>query len=250
MFRSVFTAMEKRVGIRIVRDSSDREARLADLSPEMRSAVERAIPYTMTSPERLTGLCMAVEHVVANGVPGAFVECGVWRGGSSMVAALTYLSLGHMEVDLCLFDTFEGMSRPSEEDVSSSGELAADLLANNGRNTKIWAYSPIEDVRRNLLSTGYPENRIQFIKGMVEETIPGFAPEQISILRLDTDWYESTKHELIHLFPRLSRNGILIIDDYGHWAGARKAVDEYFASQGMKPFLSRLDNTGRIYVKC
>jgi hypothetical protein len=84
---------------------------------------------------------------------------------------------------------------------------------------------------------------------MVEETIPGYAPEEISILRLDTDWYASTKHELIHLYSRLSKGGVLIIDDYGDWAGARKAVDEYFAAQSFKPMLGRIDNTGRICVK-
>jgi hypothetical protein len=84
---------------------------------------------------------------------------------------------------------------------------------------------------------------------MVEETIPQHAPEQISVLRLDTDWYSSTKHELMHLFPRLSKNGVLIIDDYGHWAGARKAVDEYFADQTIQPLLNRIDQTGRACIK-
>jgi hypothetical protein len=88
-----------------------------------------------------------------------------------------------------------------------------------------------------------------FIKGKVEETIPEQAPAQIALLRLDTDWYESTYHELVHLYPRLSPGGILIIDDYGHWAGARKAVDEYFAEHRLNLFLHRIDYTGRICIK-
>jgi hypothetical protein len=166
-----------------------------------------------------------------------------------MAAAWTFARLGRL-VDFFLFDTFEGMSEPTEDDVSYyAGQSAAQLLADADQHSKVKAYAPIRDVRRNMESTRYPQSHLHFIQGKVEETVPSFAPGEISILRLDTDWYESTKHELIHLFPRLSRNGILIIDDYGHWAGARKAVDEYFVGQGLKPFLARIDNTGRVYVK-
>lgn len=250
MLRYVSTVVEKIFGLKITRIPADRTAHLADVSPEMRSTIERARPYTMTSVERLAALCMAVEHVVGNGVQGAFVECGVWRGGSSMAAAWTYRRLGREDVDLFLFDTFDGMSQPGKEDIlQSTGEKAAHLLATSDRKSGIWAYSPEDDVRRNLESTGYPADRLHFVKGLVEQTIPAYAPEQISILRLDTDWYESTKHELVHLFPRLSSHGILILDDYGHWAGARKAVDEYFLAHNLKPFLCRIDYTGRIYVR-
>ncbi len=113
----------------------------------------------------------------------------------------------------------------------------------------VWAYSALEEVKHNLLSTGYPAERISFIKGKVEETIPLNAPPQIALLRLDTDWYESTYHELVHLFPRLSSGGILIIDDYGHWKGARKAVDKYFSENKLDLLLHRIDYSGRICVK-
>ena len=250
MLGYVSRVLERLWGVKLTRISAESATRLADVSPEIRDTVERARQYTMTSLERLVALCMAVEHVVANEVKGAFVECGVWRGGSSMAAAWTYRRLGREDVDVFLFDTFEGMPAPGEEDVlHSTGEKAAELLATSDRKSGIWAYSPEEDVRRNLVSTGYPAERLHFVKGLVEETIPARAPEQISVLRLDTDWYESTKHELVHLFPRLSRNGILIVDDYGHWAGARKAVDEYFLAHNLKPFLGRVDYTGRLLVK-
>ena len=249
MFGYVRTVVEKFFGLRITRISTDDKTRLADVSPEIWKTIKRVRPYTMTSPERLATLCMAVEHVVGNEVPGSFVECGVWRGGSSMAAAWTFARLGRL-VDFFLFDTFEGMSAPSEEDISrSTGQSAAQLLAGADQRQEIWAYAPLADVHRNMESTEYPQSQLHFVQGKVEETVPAFAPDQISILRLDTDWYESTRHELIHLFPRLSINGILIIDDYGDWAGARKAVDEYFAAQGLKPFLARIDTTGRVYVK-
>ncbi len=100
-----------------------------------------------------------------------------------------------------------------------------------------------------MLSTGYPKEKIHLIKGKVEDTIPENIPKEIALLRLDTDWYESTKHELIHLFPLLKPNGILIIDDYGHWEGARKAVDEYISDNNIHILLNRIDYSGRISVK-
>jgi O-methyltransferase len=92
-------------------------------------------------------------------------------------------------------------------------------------------------------------SHVRLVKGKVEDTVPKNAPEKIALLRLDTDWYESTRRELVHLFPRLVPGGVLIIDDYGHWQGARKAVDEYIAGNQVKILLNRVDYTGRIGVK-
>jgi hypothetical protein len=113
----------------------------------------------------------------------------------------------------------------------------------------MWGYSPIEDVRRNLLGTGYPTDRLHFVKGKVEDTIPGETPEQIALLRLDTDWYGSTKHEMQHLYPLVAQGGVLIVDDYGHWQGARSAVDEYLATNGIHLLLNRTDASGRLAIK-
>jgi hypothetical protein len=107
----------------------------------------------------------------------------------------------------------------------------------------------LEEVKRNLYSTGYPKDKLHFIEGKVENTIPGFSPEEIALLRLDTDWYESTKHELVHLYPRLVQNGILIVDDYGHWKGSAKAVDEYIKEKNLCVYLNRIDYSGRLAVK-
>jgi len=104
-------------------------------------------------------------------------------------------------------------------------------------------------VQANLGRTGYPAERIHYVKGKVEETIPATLPSRIALLRLDTDWYESTRHELQHLYPLLSTHGVLIIDDYGHWQGARQAVDEYFAASAEPVFLHRVDYTARLVVK-
>jgi hypothetical protein len=107
-----------------------------------------------------------------------------------------------------------------------------------------------EDATREVvLSAGYPEQRIHFVRGPVEKTLPQSAPDRLALLRLDTDWYESTRHELIHLYPSLSSGGVLIVDDYGEWDGCRRAVDEYFASEAPPVLLNRIDQVARIAVK-
>jgi O-methyltransferase len=221
---------------------------MPDVDVQTREIYHRVSRYTMTSPERIAGVCDAVRYVAGAKIPGAYVECGVWRGGSSMAAALCFLAAGEGTRPLYLFDTFEGMSAPSEHDIRAGDQTsAAALLDQSGKSDKIWCRASIEDVLANMKSTQYAMDNVQLCKGMVEETLPAQAPDQIAILRLDTDWYESTKHELEHLYPRLSVGGVLIIDDYGYWAGARKAVDEYFAARPI--LLNRLDHTGRIAIK-
>ena len=221
----------------------------ADADAATRAIIDRVRPFTMTSPERIMALRAAVAHVCRHAIPGAIVECGVWRGGSMMAAALTLLELGERR-PLHLYDTFTGMPPPGAADRDISGTAAARLLADEDRATgSTWAYSPLDDVRQNVLGTGYPAELVTFVPGRVEETIPAHAPERIAVLRLDTDWYESTRHELEHLYPRLAVGGLLIIDDYGHWEGARRAVDEYLASTTARLFLARIDYTGRLAVK-
>jgi O-methyltransferase len=184
------------------------------------------------------------------GVEGDFVECGVWKGGSVMMMALVLKALGVTDRNIYLFDTFEGMTPPTNADVDHSGASADALLAKSGRDENhIWAYSPIDEVRLNLEKTGYPMERFIFVRGDVRETIPQQGPDKIAILRLDTDWYESTRHELEGFFPRLEERGVLIIDDYGHWRGASKAVDEYFSAQAVKYLMHRIDYTGRVLMK-
>jgi hypothetical protein len=221
-----------------------------DFAPEDIALLERVEPYTMTSPERVYMCARATEHVVRHGIPGAIVECGVWRGGSMMAIALTLLRLGEQSRDLYLFDTFEGMPPATAHDVDFAGEAGASKVAAGTRaGGRGWLFASLEDVRRAVLGTGYDPARVHFVKGRVEDTLPGEAPEQISLLRLDTDWYESTRHELRHLYPRLARGGVLIIDDYGYWKGARQATDEYLAEQCIPLLLNRIDGAARIALK-
>ncbi len=242
----------RRFGIDVVRYPRDgRPPRLPDIDAAAARTIEVVRPFTMTSSERLYALIQAVRYVSAASVPGDLVECGVWRGGSMMAAARTLIECGDAKRELYLFDTFEGMSAPSEYDIAPDGSSAAALLSSSDRTdpNSAWCYATQEDVDAAMAGTGYPRGHIHLVKGKVEDTIPLGAPARIAILRLDTDWYESTRHELEHLYPRLSPGGVLIIDDYGHWAGCRRAVDEYFAARTMPLLLNRVDYTGRVAVK-
>ncbi len=222
-----------------------------DFDEATRATVRTVRTFTATSPERVAAACDAVRYVVRDRIPGDIVECGVWRGGMVMAMLRTLRDAGDTERHVYLYDTFAGMSEPTAEDRSLHGEVAATLLARTERTdpNSIWCYASLADVRRNVESVGYDPSRIHFVEGTVEETIPATVPERIAILRLDTDWYASTKHELHHLFPRVVPGGIVIVDDYGHWSGARKAVDEYIAEHDVSLFLGRTDYTGRIAVK-
>jgi len=222
-----------------------------DFNPEEMEIIRETKPFTLSSVERIYALIQAVRYVVKNEVPGDIVECGVWKGGSMMAIAKTLLSLGDTSRKLYLFDTFTGMPKPGEIDTSPVDGKASDLFAarQTSDNTSDWCYATLDEVQEVMNSTGYPASNLYFVKGLVEETIPAKAPNSISILRLDTDWYSSTHHELVNLFPRLSRGGVIVIDDYGHWVGAKKATDEYFSQNRTPILLHRIDATARVGVK-
>jgi O-methyltransferase len=220
-----------------------------DVTPDEAVILDRVRPYTMTSEARVIAIIDVIGYLNRYQISGAVVECGVWRGGSSMAAALALHAAGDTGRELYLYDTFEGMTIPTTVDRSYDGLLAADQLAAVPAGTGVWCQAGLDEVRANLLSTGYPEEKTHFIQGRVEDTLPATMPERVALLRLDTDWYESTRHELEQLYPRLVPGGVLIIDDYGHWQGSKKATDEYFAANSKPIFFQRLDYTGRIAVK-
>lgn len=214
-----------------------------DFDEPAKDLYRRVRPYTMTSVERVLALRDSVRYVSSAKIPGDICECGVWRGGSMMVVALTLLEMGDTDRNLYLFDTFSRPPEPGPQDGPTAGaELAAALKIPE------LALLPIDQVRANLHDTGYPSERIHLVEGLVEETIPHQAPERLALVRLDTDYYSSTAHEMMHLYSRISAGGVLIIDDYGKFVGARTAVDEYFGSTGQPVLLHRIDATGRLVM--
>ncbi|MBI1352140.1 MAG: macrocin O-methyltransferase [Actinomycetales bacterium] len=240
------------MGLQVARVSSLQERFPVETSEDDKAVIRSLRPYTMTSPERLWSLLNAVRYVVGEGIPGDLVECGVWRGGSVMAMAGELARLGVEDRRLWLYDTFEGMTAPTADDVEEgTGRTAADMLAEtpveDGNN--VWCVAGRADVEANVRSTGYPFEQFEFVEGDVAKTLPERAPQQVAMLRLDTDWYESTKIGLELLYPRLAVGGVCILDDYGHWLGARKAVDDYFAERGRRPYMHPIDFSGRVFIK-
>lgn len=221
----------------------------SDLEPEFRNILTRCSRDTMLSLEALYTLFSSSKYVVTNGIPGAIVQCGTWRGGSARLILETLRMSLDMNRDVYLYDTFEGMPQPGPEDRHGATNEPATQIIHRHPSSGRWLSVPEQVVWSTVVASGYPTEKFRLIKGLVEETVPGTVPERIALLHLDTDWYSSTRHELVHLFPRLSTGGVIVIDDYGGWKGARKATDEYFASTGEAILLARVDWTCRVGVK-
>ena len=242
----------RKVGLQISRLSSGETRLPIEASAQDAELINSLKGFTMTSSERLWSLINAVRHVVDNQIPGDLVECGVWRGGSVMAMARELSSLGVSDRRIWLYDTFAGMTDPTSFDVEAgSGMTAANMLSSTevADGDNVWCVAGLQDVSANVRSTGYPFENFTFVEGDVSKTLKSDFPDSISLLRLDTDWYESTRTELEVLYPRLSVGGVCIFDDYGHWQGARKAVDEYFAGLGHRPYMHPIDYSGRVLIK-
>jgi hypothetical protein len=209
---------------------------------------------TMASRERVVATINACKHAVQAGVEGDFVECGVWRGGNSIAAKLTFDNY-NSDKKVWLFDTFGGMTPPTEFDTTSYSDKSTQERFQAGQKDdhNEWCFASIEDVCANFNKAGVDPATVRMIPGDVTKTLADGRnlPDAISVLRLDTDFYDSTKAELETLYPRLSVGGSLLIDDFGHWDGARRAVEEYFERlpAAARPLLHYTDYTGRMAVK-
>jgi predicted O-methyltransferase YrrM len=194
-------------------------------------------PFTMSGPARLRALYEAVEHVSENGIPGSIMECGAARGGSSALLGIAIKNTGGGRT-LWVLDTFEGIPAPTRSDPDH--EIAAPYT---GRFR-----GEIADVASLLDRVGILDHA-ELVKGRFEDTIPRLAPGPIAVLHIDGDWYSSVKVCLDYLYDRVAPGGIIQIDDYGHWEGARKAVDEFLAARKITEPLRYVDYSGRQLIK-
>lgn len=190
-------------------------------------------PLSITSKERIEKLYDLLESIRLNNIDGDLVECGIYRGGN-ILGMMEYCSFYSMNKTIWIYDTFSGMTQPSDLDIDHKNKKAIDQL------NKIRCFASLCEVQKNLSVSSY--KNIRYVVGDVCETLTENNPDKISLLRLDTDWYESTRCELDILFPKLVDQGSLIVDDYGHWQGAKLAFDQYFS--GTKYRYEKIDNTG------
>lgn len=212
----------------------------------------RAQGLSMVSDEHLFATILACRHVIEQKIPGDFVECGVYKGGNALIAAALFKAYG-VRRKVWLFDTFLGMTEPTALDKESTTGVAAieEYSQKDRGDHNDWVFCPIDQVQAHFDAAGLLSDQIVFVQGDVLQTLGNgeHLPDQVSVLRLDTDWYESTRIELEVLYPRLSVGGVLLIDDYGHFSGAQQATDEYFARGTPRPLLNYTDYTGRVGVK-
>lgn len=217
-----------------------------EMTSQENQIIDKCLKYSMTTKLRMWTLINSINYISNKKIDGDFVECGVWRGGNLILYNLLN-EKKNLNRNIYGFDTFEGMPFPGKFDFKYDGRSAVDLFYQRLKFNERWCFSTLDEVKKNI-SKECSNSNIYLIKGKVEDTllIEKNIPKKISILRLDTDFYESTKIELELLYPRLETGGVLIIDDYGNYKGARKAVDEYFKS---KPFLIYVDHSCRLLIK-
>ena len=209
--------------------------------------------YTMTvghGASATYNLFQSVKYITENAIAGAVVECGVWKGGSMMLVASALQHFGDSTRELYLYDTFDGMTEPAEVDIDFDGQRLKEIWLSARRSGGKVGYGGGRDaVAANLKRTGYPERLMHFVEGDVLKTIPGTRPRRIALLRLDTDFYESTLHELQHLYPLVVPGGVVYVDDYGWCEGARQATEEFLGTLPFRPMLVRIDECVRVIVK-
>jgi len=211
--------------------------------------VQRVVrPWTMVNDKRVKFVYDWVINLDARRIEGDIVECGVWKGGATMAMMIAALKGTGELRNFWLFDTFQGLPAPGEEDDDRAKQAWKDIQSGKDkRRTRArtvedgkWNYGAKALVKNNVYSTQYPPEKIHFIEGKVEETLFSTTlPTKIALLRLDTDWYASTKAELDVLYDRLVPGGLLFIDDYCSWGGSRKATDEFFNQRGLAQLLKK-----------
>lgn len=224
---------------------------IAESTIEEDLMMEKSLKYSMTPKVRMWALVQSIKYLINNNIEGDIVETGVYKGGNLILAKklLNFYEPNSVR-NIFGYDTFEGMTKPSSNDKDLFGEDPHNTWKQHQKdNINEWCYSSLEDVKKNFYTETSSIKSLKLVKGPVEKTLKlkENLPNKISLLRLDTDWYESSKIELEILYPRLVNGGVLILDDYGHWLGVKKAVDQYFINK--KIWLHYIDYGCRLLIK-
>jgi len=190
-----------------------------------------ASPYSMVHVTGFYETYQALRYIAASGIRGDFVECGCFLGGMAIFIGMLRPRLGLAGRTVYLYDTFAGPPAGESDVVFGVLQHSAPLP------------SYYDAVRANIETVLGGDDGFTLVPGRVEETLPAAAPGELALLRLDTDFYASTKVELETLYPRLVSGGVIAIDDYGMYPGARRATDEFMAAQGRRPLLHRIDGS-------
>lgn len=230
-----------------IRKINEKKNNIIEVSQSEKKLIRNCLKYSMTNFERMWALMQSFHHIRQECLTGDFVECGVWKGGN-IILLKKLIQQYNLKKNIYGFDTFEGMVEPSLYDVNYNNKSAKKMFDDHKRKKIGFAMCGLDEVKKNIKNY-VKSNNIYLIKGKVENTLKNKKnlPKKISILRLDTDFYESTKIELEILFPRLVKGGVLIVDDYGFWKGAKKAVDEYFSDY--RQFMHYVDHSCRLLIK-
>jgi hypothetical protein len=195
----------------------------------------------------------AIKYILENNIEGVIIECGVESGNFEHIW-INELMKNNVVRDIYLYDTFGGLVEPSEYDYTCKDakiyHMNKDEVYNTWKKYKInekingWCYTPLEQVKNRLNSTGYPQDKLHYVVGNVMETLKDKTtiPEKIAILRLDTDWYESSKYELEQMYDNVVTGGVIIFDDYYHWDGQRRATDDFFKKIGVDYYFFNMGN--------
>lgn len=258
MFTRVVNSLASKLGYEVSISRRGTDQLGYDLLAEANETIRVIRSHTMLPYRRLVTLYQQAVFCEATNLPGSFVECGVWKGGAVGLMALANLRHGSTRRHLHLFDSFEGLPEP---DQSVDGQRATEFAqrVGGGVGGKLVALEGAFEgvgtleVNQELLeqTIGYPPEYLHYHKGWFQDTLPEQAADvgEIAILRLDGDWYSSTKLCLMHLYEKVVRGGFVVLDDYGWFEGSKKAVDEFMEREGVKAFLNHIDNAGRYWIK-
>ena len=247
MFKSLIINTLNKFGYSVINNNQ----KIAELSKKDYELINLIKNYSMTPKIRIYNLMQALKHLKIKKIEGDYVECGVWKGGNILLFKKFLESEDSRQRNIYAFDTFEGMTDPDKNDFEISTNNTAIKLLQKDKNkkTNVWGICNLDQVKKNISKHTKDLNNIYFIKGDVEKTLNEIKniPEKISLLRLDTDWYKSTKKELEVLYEKVSSGGVIIIDDYGHWGGSKKAVDEFFSNKYV--WMHYVDYACRLIIK-